>query len=49
MIAGYDCVIASGKVVTNEFFISDFEETFNINRKWLYAGITPILYNDPFT
>ena len=44
MIAGYDYVIASGKVVTNEFFISDFEETFNINRKWLYAGMSHLFF-----
>ena len=44
MIAGYDYVIASGKVVTNELFVSNFEETFNINRKRLYAGLSHLFF-----
>lgn len=44
MIAGYDYVIASGKVATNELFVSDFEEIFNINRKRLYAGLSHLFF-----
>jgi hypothetical protein len=44
MIAGYDYVIASGKVVTNELFVSDFEAIFNISRKRLYAGLSHLFF-----
>lgn len=44
MIAGYDYVIASGKVITKELFVSDFEEIFNINRKQLYAGLSHLFF-----
>jgi hypothetical protein len=44
MIAGYDFVIASGRMVTHKAFVSDFEEIFNINRKWLYAGLSHLFF-----
>lgn len=44
MIAGYDFVIASGRIVTRKTFVSDFEETFNINRKWLFAGLSHLFF-----
>jgi hypothetical protein len=44
MIAGYDFVIASGRIVTRETLVLDFEETFNINRKWLYAGLSHLFF-----
>jgi hypothetical protein len=45
MIAGYDYVIASGKIVTNELFVSDFENTFNMSRKQLYAGLSHLFFS----
>lgn len=44
MIAGYDFIIASGRIVTRKTFVSDFEQTFNINRKWLYAGLSHLFF-----
>ena len=44
MIAGYDFVIASGRIVTRQTFVLDFEETFNISRKWLYAGLSHLFF-----
>ena len=44
MIAGYDFVIASGRMVTHSTFVLDFEETFNIDRKWLYAGLSHLFF-----
>lgn len=44
MIAGYDYVIASGTVFTNELFVPDFEELFNLNRKFLYAGLSHLFF-----
>lgn len=44
MISGYDYVIASGKVITNELIVPDFEEIFNINRKLLYAGLSHLFF-----
>lgn len=44
MIAGYDYVVASGAVVINELFISDFEDMFDINRKQLFAGLSHLFF-----
>lgn len=44
MIAGYDFVIASGRIVSHETMVSDFEEIFNISRKWLFAGLSHLFF-----
>lgn len=44
IIAGYDFVIASGKIKTSESFISDFEDIFKIPRKLLYAGLSHLFF-----
>ena len=44
IIAGYDFVIASGRTFAGNAFISDFEEIFKINRKWLYAGLSHLFF-----
>jgi hypothetical protein len=45
LISGYDFIIASGKVeVENNSFVQDFEETFSISRKWIYAGLSHLFF-----